>query len=83
MTQKLSESEKLQLLLNQKSSSRLGKINKRTQGTAIRQLMNEDKFTKDLEQKIQREEKQAKMVYRFKKERNLSQEVAEKIEEEN
>lgn len=42
-----SSSEKLHAILIEKSSSRIGRLNKNTQQIAINQLINEDMFTKD------------------------------------
>lgn len=43
-------------MLNQKSSSRIGRLNKNTQQVAIKQLINEDVFTKDFNRKIKKQE---------------------------
>ena len=50
--------DKLQTLLNQKSSSRIGRLNKMTQQSAIQQLVNENSFTKDFQRKVALQEKQ-------------------------
>lgn len=62
-----SESERLHHMLTQKSSSRIGRLNKNTQQIAIKQLINEDAFTQDFKRKVEKWEGKVKTNVKLKK----------------
>ena len=61
------ESERLQSILTEKSSSRIGRLNKNTQQIAIKQLINEDAFTQDMKRKVERDKGSHNQSFKFKK----------------
>ena len=60
-------------MLNTKSSSRIGRLNKNQQQVAIKQLINEDSFTKDFHRKQARNEGKSIAQTIFKKDVKLEE----------
>lgn len=65
-------------MLTEKSSSRIGRLNKNTQQIAIKQLINEEVFTQDFKRKVERQEGKFVSTIKFKKDIRVEELVRER-----